>query len=301
MATQKARFLLRSGTAALWASVNPVLAAGEPGYETDTGTFKVGDGITAWSALPAYERNRQPVNANLTAEAGLTAAADQISYYTSAGAKALAAFTAAGRALVGAVNATAQRTALGLGNIATTDILDEDSFGTNSATRAPSQKSAKTYIGATITAYVADIINGVTGKPKVQGRSLENVVKGEFSVNDSTFVGRTDLDGVRHLLVNILVNGTTALGTISVRFSNDAGATWGASQTVISGIGETDGIGWFRMAMSNGGYGIRMLMGPAARDAAGILTVPAGCNGVQFSHSSSNKAYYDFFILGGMP
>lgn len=54
MATQKARFLLRSGTAALWASVNPVLAAGEPGYETDTGTFKVGDGLTAFTSLPGF-------------------------------------------------------------------------------------------------------------------------------------------------------------------------------------------------------------------------------------------------------
>jgi hypothetical protein len=41
----------RSGTAAAWASANPVLAVGEPGYEEDTGVVKVGDGATAWLAL----------------------------------------------------------------------------------------------------------------------------------------------------------------------------------------------------------------------------------------------------------
>lgn len=42
---------LRAGTAAQWTSVNPVLATGECGCETDTGAIKVGDGSTAWAAL----------------------------------------------------------------------------------------------------------------------------------------------------------------------------------------------------------------------------------------------------------
>lgn len=42
----------RRGTAAEWTAANPVLAAGEQGYETDTGKVKVGDGTTAWTALP---------------------------------------------------------------------------------------------------------------------------------------------------------------------------------------------------------------------------------------------------------
>lgn len=42
---------LRRDTAANWASVNPVLASGEPAFETDTGKFKIGDGITAYNSL----------------------------------------------------------------------------------------------------------------------------------------------------------------------------------------------------------------------------------------------------------
>ena len=34
----------RRGTAAEWSAANPTLAAGEPGYETDTGILKYGDG-----------------------------------------------------------------------------------------------------------------------------------------------------------------------------------------------------------------------------------------------------------------
>jgi hypothetical protein len=42
----------RRGTASQWTTTDPVLAIGEPGYETDTGRFKVGDGSAVWSALP---------------------------------------------------------------------------------------------------------------------------------------------------------------------------------------------------------------------------------------------------------
>ncbi len=45
------RAALRRGTAALWASANPVLAAGEEGYETDTRKRKVGNGTSTWAQL----------------------------------------------------------------------------------------------------------------------------------------------------------------------------------------------------------------------------------------------------------
>ena len=42
---------LRRDTAANWTSVNPTLAAGEMGLETDTRLMKAGDGSTAWTGL----------------------------------------------------------------------------------------------------------------------------------------------------------------------------------------------------------------------------------------------------------
>jgi len=43
---------VRSDTSANWTSVNPILATGEIGFETNTGKFKIGTGSTAWSSLP---------------------------------------------------------------------------------------------------------------------------------------------------------------------------------------------------------------------------------------------------------
>jgi hypothetical protein len=45
---------VRRGTAAQWTSTNPTLAAGEWGYETDTGKAKIGNGSTAWSSLSYF-------------------------------------------------------------------------------------------------------------------------------------------------------------------------------------------------------------------------------------------------------
>jgi hypothetical protein len=42
---------LRRGTASQWTTANPVLHAGEPGFEIDTGKLKIGDGTTAWTSL----------------------------------------------------------------------------------------------------------------------------------------------------------------------------------------------------------------------------------------------------------
>lgn len=43
---------VRRGTASSWTSTNPTLAAGELGFETDTGKFKIGTGASTWTALP---------------------------------------------------------------------------------------------------------------------------------------------------------------------------------------------------------------------------------------------------------
>jgi hypothetical protein len=42
---------VRRGTASSWTSTNPTLAAGELGFETDTGKFKIGTGSSTWTGL----------------------------------------------------------------------------------------------------------------------------------------------------------------------------------------------------------------------------------------------------------
>jgi hypothetical protein len=51
MATVIQRIQLRNDTAANWTSGDPTLQAGELGHETDTGKFKLGTGVLAWTSL----------------------------------------------------------------------------------------------------------------------------------------------------------------------------------------------------------------------------------------------------------
>ena len=45
----------KRGAAADWTTADPILGAGEFGFETDTGKLKLGDGSTAWTALGYFE------------------------------------------------------------------------------------------------------------------------------------------------------------------------------------------------------------------------------------------------------
>jgi len=68
---------IRRGTAALWASENPVLGSGEPAYETDTNRKKIGNGTDNYNDLPYWDedtitiqaaRNRNTTNTYLMSE-----------------------------------------------------------------------------------------------------------------------------------------------------------------------------------------------------------------------------------------
>lgn len=58
-------FKLRRDIAADWTSINPVLSAGEPGVELDTGKVKIGNGVQSWTDLP-YFLDEQDVAALVT-------------------------------------------------------------------------------------------------------------------------------------------------------------------------------------------------------------------------------------------
>ena len=46
------RIQIRRDTKARWADLNPILAAGEMGFEIDNNRLKIGNGITAWNSIP---------------------------------------------------------------------------------------------------------------------------------------------------------------------------------------------------------------------------------------------------------
>jgi parallel beta-helix repeat protein len=51
---------VRNGIDADWASADPVLAIGEPGFSSDKGSLKIGDGVTAYSSLPDFLDGKFP-------------------------------------------------------------------------------------------------------------------------------------------------------------------------------------------------------------------------------------------------
>lgn len=112
---------MKRGAAAAWTSGNPTLAAGEWGFETDTGKVKIGDGATAWTSL-AYK-------------------AGDVSGPGSSTDSAFALY-----------NGTGGKT---LKDSATTKSTD-GTFATNSDSLIPTEKATKTYVGSAIGAATID-------------------------------------------------------------------------------------------------------------------------------------------------
>lgn len=56
------RMQQRRGTASQWTSANPILNAGEIGWESDTNRFKIGDGSTTWTNLDYFIDANSTVN-----------------------------------------------------------------------------------------------------------------------------------------------------------------------------------------------------------------------------------------------
>jgi len=82
-----AQIKLRRDTAANWTSVNPIMASGEPGLETDTLKIKYGDGVTRWNLL-AYPTVTFPSTiSNATTATNLSGgAANQLVFQSGTGA-----------------------------------------------------------------------------------------------------------------------------------------------------------------------------------------------------------------------
>ena len=51
MSIKTAKMQIRQGSAAEWTAANTLLLLGEWGLESDTGKFKLGDGVTLWNSL----------------------------------------------------------------------------------------------------------------------------------------------------------------------------------------------------------------------------------------------------------
>lgn len=57
---------LRKGPSSTWISTNPVLASGEPGYDTTNNLLKIGDGASNWIALSGVNIGNSDFNSSVS-------------------------------------------------------------------------------------------------------------------------------------------------------------------------------------------------------------------------------------------
>lgn len=174
-------------------TARPIVAGG-------TGATTAGAALTALGA--------QPADAELTAIAGLTSAADQLPYFTGSGTAALATFTAAGRALVDDADAAAQRTTLGAaqeGNITTASIAAA-TLVTAADTIASNDNDTTIPTSAAVIDYVPVALNASGSAPIYACRAWVNFNgTGTVAIRASGNVSSITDNGVGDYTVNFTV------------------------------------------------------------------------------------------------
>jgi hypothetical protein len=157
-----ARTTLGLGTAATAASTDFEAAGAVAAHEAASDPHPTY--LTAAEGNAAY----QPLDAELTALAGLTSAGDKLPYFTGSGTAAVTAFTTFGRSLVDDADAAAARTTLGLGTAATSASTDFQAADaelaaiaglTSAADKAPYFTGSGTAALATLTTFARSLID----------------------------------------------------------------------------------------------------------------------------------------------
>lgn len=203
------------------------------------------DGVT--SAIQTQLDNKQPLDTELTALAGLTSAADKVPFFTGSGTAAVADFTSFGRSLVDDVNASAARTTLGV--VIGTDVQAYDAElaalagVTSAADKVPYFTGSGTAAVADLTSFGRSLIDDVDAST---ARATLGVVIGTnvqaYDAQLADIAGLTPTDN--NFIVGdgtnfVAESGATARASLGVTIGTDVQA-YDAQLADIAGLTPTD-------------------------------------------------------------
>ena len=208
---------IRRGTAASWTSINPVLAAGEQGYETDTGKIKYGDGTTAWASL-AY-----PGGGGVSTVSVVSANGFAGSVATATTTPAITLSTSVTGILKGngtSISAATSGTdyAPGTSALATGILKSTTSTGALAIASAgdfPTLNQNTTGTAVNVTGTVA-VANGGTG-----ATSLTGILKGSGTSAFSAATSGTDYAPGTSTLATGILKSTTSTGALTIAVAGD--------------------------------------------------------------------------------
>ena len=213
----------RRGTAAQWTAANPVLAAGEIGFETDTNQFKIGDGVNLWEAL-SYFKNLEDLGGSLD---------DYILVTARSAANGVAPLDADGEIPLGFLAKLVDGADSSINTLRELgDVVQLNTDHKNSSTNIhgiadTAQLATKAYADGAVTTHVDDTTN-VHGIVNTANLALLSDVSGSVSTHNSD---TTDVHGIQD---------TSALAT--KEYADTAVSTHQADTTSVHGIANTANI-----------------------------------------------------------
>jgi len=243
---------------------------------TATGTeINYLSGVT--SAVQTQLNNKQGLDAELTAIAGLTSAADKVPYFTGSGTAAVADFTSFGRSLVDDADASAARTTLGL------------------------------VIGTNVQAYDPELA-AIAGLTSAADKVPYFTGSGTAAVADFTSFGRSLVDDADASAART----TLGLGTIATQAANNvniSGGSYDPQLADVAGLTPTDNgviIGDGTNFVVETGNTLRTSLGLAIgtdvqgydAELAAIAGLTSAANKVPYFTGSGTAALADFSSFG---
>ena len=214
------RIQIRRGTSTEWTSVNPVLAGGEAGFESDTKKIKIGDGTSSWTALgyatvtPAQLQSaiEGVVAGEISSYATLTELSDAISQEV----------TDRNAAIVAAIETVGGADFIGIGEKGVANgVAELDSSGHVPDAQIPAAIARDSEVSSATATAKSEAISSA--------RSYSDTIKTEAISTSKSYI-----DDQITTLINFAPTALDTLGEIALQLASDESAVSALTTTVAS-------------------------------------------------------------------